>query len=117
MRETSQSPAVEQDLQEWILLSRSRAATYTLLSRIWGAEVDEGLFRQLRLTAFPRLPQFPAMDQAYRRLEQALSDDASGQLTMLAIDYARLCLGSDPREGADPYKSVHRNKEGLMIAG
>jgi TorA maturation chaperone TorD len=115
LRKTSSSPAVEQDLQECILLSQSRAATYTLLSRIWGAEVDEGLYRQLRLTAFPRLSQLPAMDQAYRRLEQALSDDASNRLTLLAIDYARLCLGSDHREGADPYESVHRNKEGLMM--
>jgi TorA maturation chaperone TorD len=108
LRKTSSSPAVERDLQECILLSQSRAATYTLLSRIWGAEVDEGLYRQLRLTAFPRLPQLPAMDQA-------LSDDASNRLTLLAIDYARLCLGSDHREGADPYESVHRNKEGLMM--
>jgi len=24
-------------------------------------------------------------------------------------------FGSDPREGADPYESVHRNKEGLLM--
>jgi TorA maturation chaperone TorD len=115
LKETSPSPAADQNLQEWIRLSQTRAATYTLLSRIWGAEVDESLYQQLRLTAFPRLPQLPAMERAYRRLEQALHDDAAERLTALAVDYARLCLGSDPREGADPYESVHRNKEGLMM--
>jgi TorA maturation chaperone TorD len=103
------------DLQDWIVLSKSRADTYTLLSRIWGIELDESLYRQLRLTVFPELPAFPALDRAYRRLEIALQDDSPGRLTDLAADYARLCLGSDPREGADPYESVHRNKEGLMM--
>jgi TorA maturation chaperone TorD len=110
-----QSPVAAQDLQDWIQLTRSRADTYTLLSRIWGIEVDQSLYQQLRLTAFPAVPDFPALDGAYRRLEEALADDSPGRLTDLATDYARLCLGSDPREGADPYESVHRNKEGLLM--
>jgi len=111
----SPPPAPRKDIQEWIGLSQTRANTYTLLSRVWGAEVDESLWQQLRATTFYKLPKLPALDQAYRRLEQALQDDSPGQLTVLAVDYARLCLGSDPREGADPYESVHRNKEGLLM--
>jgi len=115
LKPSTSSPVVDQDLQEWIRLSQSRADTYTLLSHVWGVEVDESLWQQLLATRFPKLPQLPDLDQAYRRLEQALQKDSSDQLKELAVDYARLCLGSDPREGADPYESVHRNKEGLLM--
>ncbi len=115
MNSSQLSPPAKKELQEWIRLSQSRANTYTLHSRVWGEEVDDNLYRQLRATRFPQVPQFSALNQAYRRLEQALQDDSPGRLTGLAVDYARLCLGSDPREGADPYESVHRNKEGLLM--
>jgi TorA maturation chaperone TorD len=104
-----------QELQEWIELARNRADTYTLLSRVWGAEVDQDLLGQLRAAAFPSLPDLPALDEAYRLLERSVQEDSLSLLTELAADFARLCLGSDPREGADPYESVHRNKEGLMM--
>lgn len=77
--------------------------------------MDDSLYHQLCATPFPQVPKFPGLNQAYRRLEQALHDDSPGRLTELASDYARLCLGADPREGADPYESVHRNKEGLLM--
>lgn len=102
-------------VQELIGLSQSRANTYTLLSRVWGIEVDQALLQQLRAMAFPKLPELPALHRAYRRLEQSLQAPTPDELTWLAADYARLCLGSDPREGADPYESVHRNKEGLLM--
>jgi TorA maturation chaperone TorD len=115
LNESSPSPVTKKTKQEWSRLSRDRANTYTLLSRVWGAEVDESLYRQLRSTAFPHLPDIPALDQAYRRLEGALRVDTPDQLTELAVDYTLLCLGSDPQQGADPYESVHRNREGLMM--
>ncbi len=115
MTEDSPSPAAKKDLQDWIRLSQRRADTYTLLSRVWGVEVDEGLWRQLQAATYPKLPGLPELDQAYRRLERTLQDKAPDQLTILASDYAFVCLGSDPRECADPYESVHLNKEGLMM--
>jgi TorA maturation chaperone TorD len=115
LKETSPSSAAKKNSKKWLQLSQSRANTYTLLSRVWGAEIDSSLYQQLRATTFPHMPTLPAMDKAYRSLEQALLNDSTDQLTVLAVDYARLCLGSDPREGADPYESVHRNKEGLMM--
>jgi TorA maturation chaperone TorD len=115
LKASSPSSPERKELQDWIQLSQSRADTYTLLARIWGMEVDEALYGQLQKAAFPSMPGLPVMDHAYRRLEQALCEDGSNQLTNLAVDYARLCLGSDPREGADPFESVHRDKEGLMM--
>jgi len=109
------SIATSEKLEELGRLCQSRADAYTLLSRIWGSEVDEFLFEKLRRTPLPHLSHQPKMDQAYRRLEGDLKQDGPETLTALAIDYARLCLGSDPRQGADPYESVHRNKEGLMM--
>ncbi len=105
----------KKDLRKEVRLSQSRANTYTLLSRVWGVEVDESLWQQLRRTDFPKLPKLPSLNQAYRRLEASLKDDSAEALSTLATDYALLCLGSDPRQGADPYESVHRNKEGLMM--
>lgn len=103
------------DLQELIDLSAQRAGSYTLLSRIWGAEVDEGLWTQLLAMHFPSTPQLPALDAAYRSLQRTIQSPTPPTLVDLRVDYARLCLGSDPRQGADPYESVHRNKEGLMM--
>ena len=104
-----------QALQEWIELAENRANTYTLLSRVWGTEVDQDLLDHLHAASFPHLPDIPTLDRAYRVLEKSVQEDSPAQLTALATDFARLCLGSDPREGADPYESVHLNKEGLMM--
>jgi TorA maturation chaperone TorD len=109
------SPTADKNQQEWVRICRNRANTYTLLSRVWGAEVDKSLLQQLRGASFPKLPKFPEMDQAYRRLESALRVDSPDILTELASDFAYLCLGSDPKEGADPFESVHRNRDGLMM--
>jgi TorA maturation chaperone TorD len=111
------SPSLEAspEVRELVELAHSRADAYTLLSRVWGAELDESLLAQLQGAVWPRLPELPPLDRAYRRLEAALRGVSSGSLVALAVDYARLCLGSDPREGADPYESVHRNKEGLLM--
>jgi TorA maturation chaperone TorD len=107
--------ATPPDAGNWIDLARDRANTYTLLSRVWGAEVDAGLWEALRVMEFPQLSELAAVDAAYRRLEKACQEAGDGILVELRVDYARLCLGSDPREGADPYESVHRNKEGLLM--
>lgn len=98
-----------------IELARDRANTYTLLSRIWGAEIDTQLWEALSQTQFPHLAELPELDAAYRRLETACSNQKADALSELRVDYARLCLGSDPRTGADPYESVHLNKEGLLM--
>jgi len=109
------SQNLPEEFQEWIELSKSRSDTYTLLSRIWGAEIDKNLWEQLRAASFPEIPEIPTLNSAYRTLEQALQNSSPDDLTELNVDFARLCLGSDPREGADPYESVHRNKEGLRM--
>lgn len=109
------TPPEEDNTGNWIDLARDRANTYTLLSRIWGAEIDATLWQALSQAQFPHLEQLPELDAAYRRLEAACRDPRPELLTQLRVDYARLCLGSDPRQGADPYESVHRNKEGLMM--
>ena len=115
MNISSTSKNSKKVIREWIELSENRSNTYTLLSRIWGAEVDEILWKQLCAASFPDILANPILNAAYHRLEQALQNSSPDKLTDLRVDFARLCLGSDPREGADPYESVHRNKEGLMM--
>jgi TorA maturation chaperone TorD len=92
-----------------------RGATYRLLSRLWGAEVDAALYQGLRQTTFPGIPAMPALDDAYRRLEKALQQDEEQALIDLAADYAVLCLGARRSDGADPYGSVHLTEDHIMM--
>lgn len=102
-------------LETLIALADSRAGSYTFLSRVWGEEIDEALWQQLRAATFPSLPELPGLDRAYRQVERALQTPPSDALTQFRVEYARLCLGSNRPRGADPYESVHRNPEGLLM--
>ena len=64
--------------------------------------MDENLWRELGKMVLPQLPDLPELNQAYRDLEKAIRETPPVSLQELAVDYARLCLGSDPRQGADP---------------
>lgn len=93
----------------------ARSGAYQTLARLWIEEVDEALWQGLVGTAFPAVPDAPRLDSAYRRLEGCIRNAAPDVLKELAIDYALLCRGANPVEGADPYESVHRNQFGLMM--
>lgn len=100
---------------EMIDLMTTRSSTYRLLSRLWGWEVDERLWAELRGVSFPSLPELPALDAGYRQLEAYLRRDDDGVIEDLAADYAVLCLGARRDDGADPYGSVHLSEEGIMM--
>ena len=72
------TPPEEQNAGNWIDLARDRANTYTLLSRIWGAEIDPALWEALGRAQFPRLDELPELDAAYCRLETACRDSRHG---------------------------------------
>ena len=106
------SPTTQNELAELI---ENRAGVYQLLARLWIKEVDEALLLGLRSASFPSLPEAPILDGAYRSLEDYLHETKPETLTELAVDYAVLCRGVDPKKGADPYESVHRSSLGLMM--
>ena len=96
-------------------LMASRFSVYQVLARLWIEEVDEVLWQGMKDIAFPSLHETPQLNSAYRKLENYISNAGPNVLKELAVDYALLCRGSDPKKGADPYESVHRNQFGLMM--
>lgn len=92
-----------------------RSASYRLLSRLWGEEIDAALWEGLQQMAFPVIPAMPELDAAYRQLEAALQQDQAQALIDAAADYAVLCLGARRSDGADPYGSVHLTEERIMM--
>ena len=107
---------MDQDsIQEYVEIARSRGNAYRLLSRLWGTEVDAALLSELQATPFPELPEVPELDAAYRQLRGALSNTGPGMLQELGSDYAIMCLGANQNDGADPYESVPRSPERIMM--
>ena len=106
---------MESDFSEIVQIARTRGNAYRLLSRLWGIEIDAELWQQLQATSFPELPEAPELNVAYRQLKRALQEPAAQALPALAADYAVMCLGADQTDGADPYESVHRSKDHIMM--
>lgn len=96
-----------------LMLSRFNA--YQTLARFWIEEVDEAFWQGLKKTAFSSGHEASLLNSAYRKLEDYISSAPPDVLKELAADYALLCRSSNPKQGADPYESVHRNQYGLMM--
>jgi len=96
-------------------LMETRSSVYQVLARLWISEVNEALLQGLKGTSFPLIPEAPELDSAFRKLEEYLLNATPDVIRELATDYAVLCRVADPRQGADPYESVHRNPMGLMM--
>ncbi|MDR2035346.1 MAG: molecular chaperone TorD family protein [Coriobacteriales bacterium] len=100
---------------ETAAMMETRLGVYQVLARLWIKEVDEDLLRGLESADFPELPEAPELNDAYRKLEAYLRSNEPEMLEDLAVDYAVLCRGVDPKKGAHPYESVHLNPMGLMM--
>jgi putative dimethyl sulfoxide reductase chaperone len=106
---------IQDSIQEYVEIARSRGNAYRLLSRQWGTEMDAAMWAELQAAPFPDLPEVPELDAAYRQLKGALSKPASSILQELGSDYAVMCLGANQSDGADPYESVHRSPDRIMM--
>lgn len=103
------------DTNELNILMKSRADTYKLLARLWIKEIDAPLWEGLKNTTFPNTQDLPNLNSAYQKLEAYIAAQNPNTLTELKADYAALCASADPKKGADPYESVHRNSHGLLM--
>lgn len=94
-----------------------RAATYGLISRLFGREADESLLAEL-----DRLPWGAAGDEALDeggRLVRAYLDGRGPDArTELAVDFARLFVvrTAKTKDAPYPYESVHTSEERITMA-
>lgn len=98
-------------------LCSARAATYALLARLYGKEVDQGLLDTLIATDYPVSTGVADADEGYRLIATYLSGTWEGTLTELAADYVHAFIGSNGGHvsAAYPFESVYRSDTGLLM--
>lgn len=96
---------------------RSRAGLYGLLSRVFSREVDEAFLAQLKGIHYPQNTGNDAIDSAYRRIWAFLCKARENTMNTLAVDYARVFLGSGSldAEAAYPFESVYTSPRHLTM--
>lgn len=104
-------------LEECAELVVNRENLYRFLTRIYGAEVDQSLWRQMAGMSFPTEGGDAELVEGYRLLGAYLRGSHPDPLTDLAVDYARVFLGVGINEGvaAYPYESVYTSPERLIM--
>ena len=97
--------------------TRRRAETYALLSDIYRVEVGGGFLEKLGEMRFPAKTGSPDMDRGYRLLSKYLGKPRDGMLLELAVDYARVFIGTgtDSYSAAYPFESVYTSEHRLLM--
>lgn len=103
--------------EEVACLCEERAATYSLLARLYREEVDAELLEQLMATDYPVSSGNASMDAGYYALAKYLSNAWVDPLTKLSIDYTKTFLGSgiDTYSAAYPFESVYTSEKRLLM--
>lgn len=98
---------------ELATLMRNRASMYVLLARLYRQEPDDVLLEQLRAmdTSDQGTPEIMA---GLAELKACAATCADCDLTELAIEYARIFLGTG-EDSAFPYESVYTSPERLLM--
>lgn len=98
-------------------MMRRRAATYSLLARLYRVEVDQPLLDELKRQAFPQDTGNGSVDEGYRLIAGYLRGAWEGTLKDLAVDYVRVFIGHglDMHSAAYPFESVHTSKRRLLM--
>ena len=95
----------------------SRAAMYSLLSRVFHKEVDAQFLSELRALHYPQGFDNESINEAFRRAYVYLRHAPEDVLDELAVDYGRTFLGSGKLnpEAAYPYESVYTSTHALLM--
>ncbi len=102
---------------EFEKLVENRSRIYRFLARIYRTEVDEELLSQLSSLTLPEDLDMPGVSEGIRLLVNYLKQSKDGTLTELAVDYARIFLGTGVQsgEGAYPFESIYTNPYKLVM--
>lgn len=106
------------EFAELVAIAHARKKTYSLLARLYRAEVDAHLLEDLRTLEFGS--QGTADDgvaEGYQMMRADLDGGEQTLLTALAVDYARVFLGAGQTSGqvAYPYESVYTSADHLIM--
>lgn len=96
---------------------QQRSATYTLLARLFRAEIDEPLLEELHGMLYPVDTGNASTEQGYLLIATFLSNLWEGSVPELKVDYSRCFLGHgvDSFSAAYPYESVYTSPKRLMM--
>lgn len=94
-----------------------RVATYGMLARLYRKEVDQEFLDEMRSIRYPQNTGNDNVDTGYRMFHHYLCNVWERTLTELAVDYARVFLGSGSNaySAAYPVESVHTSPRRLMM--
>ena len=103
--------------QAFIRLNEQRAATYSLLARLYRVEIDQPFLDELKGLRFPARTGNSNVDEGYRLIATYMSNLWENSLTELAVDYARVFIGRgvDAYSAAYPFESVYTSKKRLLM--
>lgn len=120
MTEKSSAPiqtTQDEDMQDLVKLTEQRAATYSMLARMFRIEIDQEFLDELRGMRFPSTTGNDDVDEGYRLFATYLSSLWENSLTDLAVDYTRIFIGHgiDAFSAAYPFESVYTSKKRLLM--
>lgn len=116
--QTAARETEEMTTEEMAALSRNRAATYGLLSRLCRAEIDQPLLDELHGQLYQVSTGNANIDEGHRLVATALSGIWENTLTELAADYLRTFLGHgySGHSAAYPFESVYASEKRLLMS-
>ena len=105
------------DLETLAALAEQRAATYSMLSRLYAKEVDTELLAEMRTSLYPAATGNSNYDTGNYLVALYLSNVFGDSVTELAIDYSRCFIGHgvDAYSAAYPYESVYTSEKRLLM--
>jgi len=108
------------ELEALATLLSNRSSTYSLLSRLYGVEVDATLLEQLKqMNLDDESGELDVVDiqEGYRLWKDFLARTDAQTLTDLAIDYVRAFIGAGTsgHAAAYPYESVYTSPDHLLM--
>ena len=108
---------MDSSLIEMEKLIKNRSRIYSFLARIYRTEVDKELLSQLSSLTIPENADIPGVSEGIRLLVNYVKHSMEDTLIELAVDYARIFLGTGVQsgEGAYPFESVYTNPYKLVM--
>jgi TorA maturation chaperone TorD len=104
-------------MDELFAVMETRTSIYHLLARVFRRETDSDFLKELKTFKYPQNTGNEKADEGYRLLHHYLSDTNEATLNELAVDYARVFLGSGALDAtaAYPFESVYTSLRGLTM--
>ena len=109
--------AAPEELENLAALAEQRAATYSMLARLYAKEVDQGLLDEMHGALYPAATGNANYDTGNYLVALYLSNIFGDSLDELAIDYSRCFIGhgNDAYSAAYPYESVYTSEKRLLM--